>query len=215
MCRAALQLLASIALFGALCSIALADEADDQFAMAAGHYSAKHWDLAIDGFRNFLHDNPDSARHAKALFFEAESLAQLGRYAEASPLFLDAMAEQPNGPLARQSLFRVAEAAMKCGKIDEAQLRLAQFQMQYPSDKLNATVLLYLGTMSLRAGDAPAAERCFRQSVEKFGDMPSADECRLELVKALEAQSKTDSTESLLKEVAGHDHSPWSETAIL
>ncbi len=151
MCKAAVKLFACVALCGALASIALADEADDQFAMAASHYSAKRWNMAIDSFRKFLHDYPENAKHCKALFFEAESLVQLGRHAEAAPLFLDAMAEEPSGPYARQSLFRVAEAAVKCGKTDEAQLRLFQFQSTYPNDNLNASVLLYRGDLALRA----------------------------------------------------------------
>ncbi len=124
MCKAAVKFLVAVALLCAVRSPALADEAEDQFAAAASHYSAKRWDLAVDGFRKFLHDYPDHAKHCKALFFEAESLVQLGRHAEASPLFLDAIAEQPSGPYAKQSLFRVAEAAMKAGKFDEARLRL-------------------------------------------------------------------------------------------
>jgi TolA-binding protein len=167
----AIKLLATVALCGALASISLADEAEDQFAIAASHYSAKRWDMAIDGFRKFLHDNPDHVKHGKALFFEAESLVQLGRYADASPLFLDVIADEPAGPHARQALFRVAEAAVKCGKTDEAQLRLTQFQTKYPSDKLNASVLMYQGNLLLRAGDAASAEQCFRQSVERFGEL--------------------------------------------
>ncbi len=76
-------------------------------------------------------------------------------------------------------------------------------------------MLLYSGNLALRSSDAAAAEQCFRESISRFSDLPTADECRLGLVKSLELQKKPDECEPLLREVARHDHSPWSEMAVL
>ena len=96
---------------GSVISIARANEADDLFAVATDHYSAKRWDLAVEELRKFLREYPDNAKHAKALYYEAESLTQLDRNAEAYPLFVDVLAEAPSASFARSALFGAAEAA--------------------------------------------------------------------------------------------------------
>ncbi len=174
MLNAAVRLLLVAALCSVLCgpvvSRAQANEADDSFAAAADQYTAKHWDLAVEGFRKFLHDYPDSAKHAKALYFEAESLAQLDRNAEAYPLFIDVLAEAPSASFTRPALFGAAEAAILSGQNNEAQIRLLQFQSQYPADKLNSKVLMYRGDLALRTGDIAQAEQLYRESLDRFAD---------------------------------------------
>ena len=39
--------------------IVRADEADDQYAVAAGHYQAARWSLAVDEFQSLLKNHPD------------------------------------------------------------------------------------------------------------------------------------------------------------
>ena len=57
-----------------LASPALAGPADDQYAVAAGHYSRKLWKLAVEEFEVFLEKYPDHARAAQSVFFLAEAL---------------------------------------------------------------------------------------------------------------------------------------------
>ncbi len=77
MLNAAGRLLLSATLCSVLCGLAVshaqANEADDSFAAAADQYTAKHWDVAVEGFRKFLHDYPDSTKHAKAMYFQAKA----------------------------------------------------------------------------------------------------------------------------------------------
>ena len=51
----------------------LADEADDQYAVAAGHYAQGRWQMAVDEFHNFLRDHLEHVRAAQALFFSGEA----------------------------------------------------------------------------------------------------------------------------------------------
>jgi len=219
MSNAAVRLMLFVAVCSAWCgpgiSHAKANEADDQFAVAADHYSAKRWDLAVEDFRKFIQDYPDSTKHAKALYFEAESLMQLDRNAEAYSLFIDVLAEEPSASFARPALFGAAEAAMLSGQVNEAQVRLLQFQSQYPADKLNAKVLMYRGDLAIRAGDMAQAEQFYRESLQRFADQPSADQCRLDLAHVFEVQKQFDEADQVLHEVAQHDHSPWAEMALL
>src|SRR5262249_11376131 len=95
------------------------------------------------------------------------------------------------------------------------QVRLLQFQAQYPADKLNSKVLMYRGDMALRGSDATQAEQFYRESLQRFADQPCADQCRLGLAHVFAMQKQFDEADKMLHEVAGHDHSPWSEMALL
>ncbi|HEY2827095.1 MAG TPA: tetratricopeptide repeat protein, partial [Pirellulales bacterium] len=219
MSNAAVRLLLTVALCCASCStgiaIAQANEADDMFAVAVDHYSSKHWELAVEGFRKFRENYPDHAKHARAMYFEAQSLVQLDHSAEAYSLFVDVLAEQPGASYARSALFGAAEAAVLSGQTNEAQVRLLQFQQQYPADKLNAKVLMYRGDLAMRANDISEAEQYYRDSIKRFADQPSADQCRLNLAHVLEVQNQVDAADQMLQEVARQDHSPWAEMALL
>ena len=140
---------------------------------------------------------------------------QLNRHAEAYPLFVDLLDEQPTGPYAKQALFRAAETAVTSGKNAEAEIRLSQFQAQYAGDKLNANILLFRGELALHIGDPAASARWYNASLEKFPDAPIADECRLRLAHVLELQKHSDAAEEQIRTVAEHDHTPWSEMALL
>ncbi len=213
------SLAARMILFFAICAgfaaPTLADDADDQFAQAANQYAAKHWDQAVTGFRDFLHEYPANPKRGKAMYFEGEALMQLNRHTEAYPLFVDLLDEQPTGPYAKQALFRAGESAVAGGKNAEAEIRLSQFQAQYPGDKLNANIMLFRGELALHIGDAAASAKWFSASLEKFPDAPIADECRLRLAHVLELQKHSDAAEEQIRAVADHDHSPWSEMALL
>ncbi|MCH8241282.1 MAG: hypothetical protein IH897_01575 [Planctomycetes bacterium] len=54
-------------------AFSLADEADDQYAVAAGHYARKRWELAVEEFREYLQKHADHKRADDATFFMAES----------------------------------------------------------------------------------------------------------------------------------------------
>src|SRR5512145_909661 len=92
-------------------AFARADEAGDQFAVAAGHYAAKRWKLADDEFQTFLDRYPKHADAGKCLFFQAESLLQLGRFDEVYDKLQEYLRREPSGIYARPAMFRSGEAA--------------------------------------------------------------------------------------------------------
>ena len=63
------------------------EEADDQYAVAAGHYSAQRWKLAVEEFQAFLDKYPNHAKYKQSLFFSAEAMVQVGRLEEAAGRF--------------------------------------------------------------------------------------------------------------------------------
>src|SRR5690606_8459403 len=61
-------------------SLARADEGDDQYAVAAAHYSGGRWKLAAEEFQTLVDDFPEHPRSLASLFYLAEAQTQLGDY---------------------------------------------------------------------------------------------------------------------------------------
>jgi len=190
-----------------------ADEADDQYAVAAGHYARQRWKLAVDEFQTFLAKYPNHPKAGQGVFRLGEALLQAGRTAEAVKYFRLYLGREPAGDYARQAVFRLGETAYLAANYDAAQEDLDRFLEKYPNDQLNAYVLPYLGEIALARHDAPAAERRFRDGLQRFPQGRLQDDCRVGLGRALEKQNKHEEAERLYLAVAGKAGSPSAAEA--
>ena len=202
----------TVVLLAAVTRVA-ADDADDQFAVAAGHYDRQRWKLAAEEFQAFLKSHPNDPRAAEGVFFLGESLLQLGKYDDARQRFQDYATRAPAGKYARPALFRAGEAAYLAGKLDVAKTDLDRFAAKYPDDKLNAFAAPYLGEIAWSKGDATAAATLFRDALQRFPDGRLQDDCRVGLAKALEKQNQAEEAERLYLAVAGKTGSRLADAA--
>ncbi len=193
-------------LLGTTPLVALADTGDDQFTVAAGHYSTQRWQLAADEFRTFLADHADHPKRAKAEFFLGEALVQLGKCDEAYTHFAAVREAEPQGRYARQALFRAGECAVLAGKANEARDALAAFHKQYNTDPLNAYVLNYLGELALAAGNAAEAREHYTEAIDTYPSGPTRDECRVGLAQALIRLKEYDAADELLGTLVQEKH---------
>jgi len=217
--RKTLRAFCAAAFLAAVCVAAWApasaqgDEADDQFAVAAGHYAQKRWQLAAEQFESFVDKHPDHPQINRGVFFLAEALLQAGHSEEAAQYFRLYLDRQPQGQYARPALFRAGETCYLLGKFDLAKANLTQFLARYPDDKLNAYVLPYLGDIALAAADTTAAAKYFRDGLSRFPEGRLQDDCRLGLARALEKQDSQEEAERLYLAVAGKTGSPLAAEA--
>jgi TolA-binding protein len=188
---------------------------DDQYAVAAAHYTSQRWALAVEEFQSLLKDHPEHRYANKSRFFLAEALMQLGRYDEAQTQFRDFLSRDPKSPFASQALFRAGEAAFLAGHSDAAKPALADFRAKHPDDKLNAYVLNYLGQLALAEGDTGAAADLFGQSLARFPTEPAADECRFGLARTRELSGHADEAEKLYRRLADSTDASLAEQALL
>ena len=107
------------------------DEADDQFAVAAGHYDRQQWKLAVEEFQTFLDKYPHDRRVNRGVFFLGEALLQLGKLDDARRQFHQYVAREPGGKYARAALFRSGEAAYLAGNFAAAKPDLENFLAKY------------------------------------------------------------------------------------
>lgn len=190
-----------------------ADEADDQYAVAAGHYAAQRWQLATEEFQAFLDKYPDHSRRKQGVFFLAEALLQLGKHAEARKSFQQCLQLAPDDRVDRPALFRTGEAAYLDNQYDLAKVDLQRFREKHPADPLNAFVLPYLGEIALSQKDFAAAEGHFREGLRAFPEGKLQDDCRFGLARALERQGKQEEAERLYLALAGKTGSRLAEDA--
>lgn len=190
-----------------------ADDADDRFAVAAGHYARHRWKLAAEEFQAFLEKHPNHANADQSVFFLGEALLQSGNSERAGTHFRRYLDRVPSGKFARPALFRAAETAYLAGKTDLALAELKQFQSKYPDDKLGTYVLPYLGDIALGRGDAAAAGY-FRAALSKFPRGRLVNDCRFGLARALEKQGKNKAeVERLYRSVASKTRHPLADDA--
>ncbi|MBN2023430.1 MAG: tetratricopeptide repeat protein [Pirellulales bacterium] len=192
---------------------ARADEAADQYAVAAGHYARARWALAVEEFERFLKDFPEHDKAAPSVFFLGESLVQLGQFDAAEKRLREYLDRQPRGRFARSARFRAAEAAYLAGRWDEAKTALAEFRKVHPDDKLDAFAVPYLGDIALAQNEPDAAEKHYRDALARFPDGPLQDDCRVGLARALAIQEKNDEAQRLLAAVADKPGSPAADEA--
>ena len=192
---------------------ARASEADDQFAVAAGHYDRQQWKLAVTEFQTFLQKFPQDRRAGQSLFFLAEALLQVGKPGDARQQFHKYLDREPGGKFARAALFRAGESAYLAGDFAAARPDLESFAAKFPGDRLNAYVVPYLGDIALSAGDAAKAVAYFRDGLKRFPEGQLQDDCRFGLARALEKQNQTEEAERLYLAVAGKPASRLADAA--
>ncbi len=178
-----------------------ADEADDQYRLAAVHYQTHRWDLAAAEFRTFLVNHPRNARADRAKFYLGETLVQLRDFPSAAQQFGEVQ-RSTDADLARKALFRTGEANYLAGRHAESEQDLEKFCERFPGDKLSPYALAYRGEMALTAERVDDAERHFRAALDSNLDGPTADDCRLGLAQAWHKQKRLDDAQQLLLHLA-------------
>ena len=213
--RAIHRLLAAILLATSFVGFLRADEAGDQYAVAAGHYAAERWQLACDEFQVFLTDHPQHEKTPQARFYLAESLVQLGKPDEARRLFAELLEHNADSALARRALFRRGEASFLAGNDEQARRDLEAFHAQYPDDELAAYVLPYLGELALRSGETAKAIKFYDAATSRYPQGPLAEECRFGIARAEEQLGHVDKAQQEYEELAKDVYAPLADKAQL
>jgi TolA-binding protein len=188
---------------------AASDDGDQLYRFARGLYARQQWEAASDELDRFLQQHPNHPEAAQAEFYLGEALVQQRRYDDAAKRFQRYWHSQPDGTFRAQAMFRLAECDF-LGNRPGADRRLAEFSAAFDDNRLNGLVLNYRGQIALRQGDAGHAEVLFQQSLERFPDGVSQDECRMGLARALEVLGRADEAERYYFALSAKRNSPAS-----
>lgn len=187
--------------------------ADDQFAVAAGHYKQQRWKLAAEEFSVFLNKFADHKQGVRARFYLAESLVQLREYQQAAQQFHEFLAQAPADKLARKALFRAGESSYLASQWEAAERDLKAFLAAHADDPLNAYVLPYLGDIAAKRRDHATAQHYFAQGLRQFPQGAMQDDCRFGLARALDERGDHEQARRLYLALSAKPSSGWADEA--
>ncbi|OGG04447.1 MAG: tol-pal system protein YbgF [Candidatus Glassbacteria bacterium RIFCSPLOWO2_12_FULL_58_11] len=87
----------------------------DVFDLAYKDYTSSNYQMAIEGFTDFLQRYPDSPSVAEAYFYSGGSYQALKKYEEAIKSYSVIAAKYPDSRLHPDALFRIGECLIKLG----------------------------------------------------------------------------------------------------
>jgi len=203
--RPALQFALALCLCGSGAVVAMAAPADDQYAVAAGHYRRARWPLAVTEFQSFLDHYSEHAKAADARFFLAEALVQSGKLKEANRAFEELLRVAPEHRYRRQAMFRAGETAYLVGDHELAAKWLKEFRGSYSDDPLNEFALAYLGEIALMKNQYATAQTLFEETLRRYPDGKRRNAVRLGLAKAQAQSDRRENAIATFKELAESD----------
>jgi len=169
-----------------------ADEATDQYAVAAAHYAAHRWDLAATEFRTLLDRFPLSARANEARYFLGESLVQSHHFRQAAEVFGQLLDKQPEPQIARRAVFRQGEALHLAGDATAAEPVLRMYLQQYSEDPSAVHALCYHGATLLALQKPADALKQFDVALARISTGNLAEMCQLGKAQAAEQLKRND-----------------------
>ena len=190
-----------------------ADEAADQYAVAAGLYARGQWALAAEEFEAFLSDYAGHPQVPAAIFFLGETYLQQGDFDEAAAQFRRYLEHDAGGQFARAARFRNGESHYLDEDYDRAEPALRRFLDDYPDDPLGAYVLPYLGEIALSRGRLDEARELFSLALRRFPEGRLQDQCRVGWGRVLKQQGELEEAERLFLAVAAKRASPLAAEA--
>lgn len=153
-------------------------EPHPEIAIAKQHYERGEWQQAVEQLAPLLASRGTPA--PGAVFLTAESLVQLGRYADAERAFVKLLSLKPTTALRVHARFRIAEAARLQTNPLRAQRLLQQFRRDFPAHELNAYVIHYLAESLARTGQLESARLSYDESLERFPSGPLNEQSRFQ-----------------------------------
>ncbi len=188
---------------------ARAGEADDHFAVAAGHYDRQEWQLAVDEFRAFVAKYPNDRRAERVRLLPRRGVAPVGQVRRSRPAVSSVHQPRPDGRRGpRPRCSARAKPPIWPGSSTPRNAELTRFLEKYPGDPLNAFALPYLGDIAMSGGDVAAAAAYYRNGLKQFPNGRLQDDCRFGLAATLQKQNQSEEAERLYAAVAGKPDSP-------
>ncbi len=183
-------------------SVARADQADDDYAVAVGFYKGSRWDLAAQAFQKFLNDNPKHTRAPISRLYLGLSLSNLEKYDQARPVLRDFVKEFANNAQVPTAMYWIAVCSYFLDDWKSADMEFTAFLAKSPDDPKHEDALTYLGDSQLRLGKPEVAEGTFQQAIKLFPQGKLLEDAQFGLSRSFEKQQKLEQALALYRQLA-------------
>ena len=192
-----------------------AQQVDEQFGLAAGHYERQEYEQATVAFRELIAAYPNTSQASASHFFLAESLVQQVQYQSAYPAYQLFVKANPNHAFAKRAEFRMAECAFRINWDEQATTQFEKFVQRYAEDPLNEFALNYLGELRLRRNEPQLAQAVFESAIQKYPYSSQSNRNRFGLAKALHKQGNTQEALRFYEMLTTNASNPMYSRALL
>ncbi len=120
-------------------------------------------------FDRYLKKFPGGRLLDQALFYEAESLQQLGRAAESLPLYESLIVDHPQSSLRSTALFALGNAQLETRQFAAAKSTFDQFLEEFENDGSAPDVVMRKAQACLQSSEYEEAEQLFGRAAEYEG----------------------------------------------
>ena len=192
-----------------------AQQVDEQFGLAAGHYERQEYEQATVAFRELIAAYPNTSQASASHFFLAESLVQQVQYQSAYPAYQLFVKANPNHAFAKRAEFRMAECAFRINWDEQATTQFEKFVQRYADDPLNEFALNYLGELRLRRNEPQLAQAVFESAIQKYPYSSQSNRNRFGLAKALHKQGNTQEALRFYEMLTTNASNPMYSRALL
>jgi len=200
--RFALGAFCALATVVACPAVVQADEADDDYRLAAQLYKKQRWKLAADAFRTFVNKHKQHPRVPLARLYLGVSLENQSKYREARTVLRGFVKDYPKNRNRADALFRVGECSYFLDDLNSAETEFQAFLKAAPKHEFAEFALPYLGDVQYRLNKPKEAAATFQQALKRYPDGRMADDARFGLAHSYVALGQPQQALTFLRRLA-------------
>ena len=188
---------------------------DDQYRLAAGHYSRGSFEESRDAFARLAEEHPGTEKAAISYFFLGESEVQLQNYEVAYSHYQAFLTAMPEHQHTSRALFRLGECAYQLRRMTQAASLLEKFAWTYPNDPLREYALAFLGDARLQRNEPQLAQRVFETAMQSYPQSSMSQRYRYGLARAMQQQGYYDEASRFYLFLANQGEGPYLAQSLL
>jgi TolA-binding protein len=196
-------------------NVVVADQADDDYDVAVGHYRKQRWKDASAAMRSFLKAHKTDRRVPFVRFYLGISLENQEQYKEARVALRGFVKDYPKNKLKPDALFRVAECSYFLNELKTAETEFQAFLKADAKHAFAEFALPYIGDVQFRLKKPKQAAANFELALTRYKDGRMADDARFGLAHCYADLKRPDDALKLYRELAAKGGSSFAPDAQL
>jgi TolA-binding protein len=197
-----------------VCSVSIAQVANDEYDFAMGLYKQKRWALCVESLNKFLQQEPNSPRAPLARLYCGQALVNLGQYQDARATLRIFVEKYPQNKNMSQVQYRVAECSYFMDDYPAAIKEFNNFMAAHPEDPLREWALPYLADSLLKDQKPQDAVKTFQLALTKFPKGALAEDSQFGLARSYEILKDDVQAEKVYRDIVGNPQHSYAAKSL-